>query len=108
MIQYDLNDLDVGDLVGDDEDDYDGDEYVGKDMGDDGDNDSDKDDDELVLQVSLSSAHLQDCLGALSRDVIGRERSNFLFYSQFYEHLLQQETQLLHQREQVAMRSIGL
>ncbi|XP_042565686.1 uncharacterized protein si:ch73-242m19.1 isoform X2 [Clupea harengus] len=51
-------------------------------------------------QVSLSSAHLQDCLGALSRDVIGRERSNFLFYSQFYEHLLQQETQLLHQREQ--------
>ncbi|XP_076156269.1 coiled-coil domain-containing protein 162-like [Alosa pseudoharengus] len=51
-------------------------------------------------QVSFSSAHLQQCLSALSRDVIGRERSNFLFYSQFYEHLLQQETQLLHQREQ--------
>ncbi|KAL2098870.1 hypothetical protein ACEWY4_005350 [Coilia grayii] len=51
-------------------------------------------------QVSFSSDHLQECLSSLLRDVIGRERSNFLFYSQFYEHLLQQETQLLHQREQ--------
>ncbi|XP_063079958.1 uncharacterized protein si:ch73-242m19.1 [Engraulis encrasicolus] len=51
-------------------------------------------------QVTFSSGHLQECLNFLLRDVIGRERSNFLFYSQFYEHLLQLETQLLHQREQ--------
>lgn len=59
----------------------------------------------LFPQVSFSSAHLQECFSTLSRDVIGRERSNFLFYSLFYEHLLQQETELLHQREQVNVSS---
>ncbi|KAK1793312.1 hypothetical protein P4O66_011709, partial [Electrophorus voltai] len=51
-------------------------------------------------QVAFSLAHLQECLAELGCAVMARERSTFLLYSQFYEHLLQQQGQLLHQREQ--------
>uniref|UniRef100_A0A671N482 Uncharacterized protein n=1 Tax=Sinocyclocheilus anshuiensis TaxID=1608454 RepID=A0A671N482_9TELE len=54
-----------------------------------------------VFQVTFSSAHLQECLTELTCAVMNRERSVFQRYSQFYEHILQQQEQLLYQREQV-------
>ncbi|KAL1257483.1 hypothetical protein QQF64_010727 [Cirrhinus molitorella] len=51
-------------------------------------------------QVTFSSAHLQKCLTELTCTVMTRERSVFQGYSQFYEHILQQQEQLLYQREQ--------
>ncbi|XP_017555415.2 uncharacterized protein si:ch73-242m19.1 isoform X3 [Pygocentrus nattereri] len=51
-------------------------------------------------QVCISTAHLQECVTELGCAVMARERSNFLLYSQFYEQLLQQQGQLLYQREQ--------
>uniref|UniRef100_A0A4W4DM44 Uncharacterized protein n=1 Tax=Electrophorus electricus TaxID=8005 RepID=A0A4W4DM44_ELEEL len=50
----------------------------------------------------------QECLAELGCAVMARERSTFLLYSQFYEHLLQQQGQLLHQREQVSSSPSGL
>uniref|UniRef100_A0A671N6U4 Uncharacterized protein n=1 Tax=Sinocyclocheilus anshuiensis TaxID=1608454 RepID=A0A671N6U4_9TELE len=55
----------------------------------------------VVFQVTFSSAHLQECLTELTCAVMNRERSVFQRYSQFYEHILQQQEQLLYQREQV-------
>uniref|UniRef100_A0A672NVI8 Uncharacterized protein n=1 Tax=Sinocyclocheilus grahami TaxID=75366 RepID=A0A672NVI8_SINGR len=54
-----------------------------------------------VKQVTFSSAHLQECLTELTCAVMNRERSVSQRYSQFYEHILQQQEQLLYQREQV-------
>ncbi|XP_067312201.1 uncharacterized protein si:ch73-242m19.1 [Pseudorasbora parva] len=51
-------------------------------------------------QVTFSSAHLQKCLTELACAVMNRERSVFQNYSQFYEHILQQQEQLLYHREQ--------
>ncbi|KAK7142769.1 hypothetical protein R3I94_012197 [Phoxinus phoxinus] len=51
-------------------------------------------------QVTFSSTHLQECLTELACAVMSRERSVFQSYSQFYEHILQQQEQLLYQREQ--------
>ncbi|XP_036448688.1 coiled-coil domain-containing protein 162 [Colossoma macropomum] len=51
-------------------------------------------------QVCVSTAHLQECVTELGCAVTARERSNFLLYSQFYEQLLQQQGELLYQREQ--------
>ncbi|XP_076834646.1 si:ch73-242m19.1 isoform X3 [Brachyhypopomus gauderio] len=51
-------------------------------------------------QVAFPLAHLQECVAELGCAVMARERSAFLLYSQFYEHLLEQQGQLLHQREQ--------
>ncbi|XP_051725343.1 uncharacterized protein si:ch73-242m19.1 isoform X1 [Ctenopharyngodon idella] len=55
---------------------------------------------EINRQVTFSSAHLQECLTELACAVMNRERSVFQSYSQFYEHILQQQEQLLYQREQ--------
>ncbi|XP_066543026.1 coiled-coil domain-containing protein 162-like isoform X2 [Hoplias malabaricus] len=54
---------------------------------------------ETEEQVLFSRAHLQECLTELGGAVMARERSNFLLYSDFYEQLLQQQGQLLYQRE---------
>ncbi|MBN3311102.1 CC162 protein, partial [Amia calva] len=51
-------------------------------------------------KVTFSKAHLHSCVTALACAVMQRERSNFDTYSMFYENILQQETQLLYQREQ--------
>ncbi|XP_052476177.1 uncharacterized protein si:ch73-242m19.1 [Carassius gibelio] len=51
-------------------------------------------------QVTFSGAHLQECLTELTCSIMNRERSVFQRYSQFYEHILQQQEQLLYQREQ--------
>ncbi|XP_051252376.1 uncharacterized protein si:ch73-242m19.1 isoform X2 [Dicentrarchus labrax] len=51
-------------------------------------------------QLRVSQDHLQQCLTHLGCSLMERERRSFLLYSQFYEQILQQETQLLHQREQ--------
>ncbi|KAI4884589.1 hypothetical protein NFI96_034543 [Prochilodus magdalenae] len=51
-------------------------------------------------QMWFSTAHLQECVAELGCAVMARERSSFLLYSQFYEQLLQQQGQLLYQREQ--------
>ncbi|XP_068195776.1 coiled-coil domain-containing protein 162-like [Antennarius striatus] len=51
-------------------------------------------------QLRFCRDHLQRCLVRLGCSVMERERRSFLLYSQFYEQILQQETQLLHQREQ--------
>ncbi|KAM7171725.1 coiled-coil domain-containing protein 162-like [Macrochelys suwanniensis] len=53
------------------------------------------------FQITFKKSHLQNCLTALGCDVMARERSNFETYSMFYENLLQQEHQLLYQKEQV-------
>lgn len=55
----------------------------------------------VVFQLSVSQDALQRCLAQLGCSLLERERRSFLFYSQFYEQILQQETQLLYQREQV-------
>uniref|UniRef100_A0A8C7CRC1 Uncharacterized protein n=1 Tax=Oncorhynchus kisutch TaxID=8019 RepID=A0A8C7CRC1_ONCKI len=55
---------------------------------------------QLMECLTFSAAHLQRCLSTLGRSVMERERSSFLLYSQFYEQILQQESQLLYRREQ--------
>uniref|UniRef100_A0A8C0HAC8 Coiled-coil domain-containing protein 162 n=1 Tax=Chelonoidis abingdonii TaxID=106734 RepID=A0A8C0HAC8_CHEAB len=56
---------------------------------------------ESDVEITFKKSHLQNCLTALGCDVMARERSNFETYSMFYENLLQQEHQLLYQKEQV-------
>ncbi|XP_074517834.1 coiled-coil domain-containing protein 162-like [Sebastes fasciatus] len=51
-------------------------------------------------QLTVSQDHLQQCLTHLGCSLTERERRSFLLYSQFYEQILQQQTQLLYQREQ--------
>uniref|UniRef100_A0A4W6F2I5 Coiled-coil domain-containing protein 162-like n=1 Tax=Lates calcarifer TaxID=8187 RepID=A0A4W6F2I5_LATCA len=51
-------------------------------------------------QLKVSQDHLQQCLTHLGSSLMERERRSFLLYSHFYERILQQETQLLYQREQ--------
>ncbi|KAJ8399407.1 hypothetical protein AAFF_G00411190 [Aldrovandia affinis] len=51
-------------------------------------------------RVIFSKVHLQASLTALACAVMGREKSCFQTYSRFYEHVLQQESQLLYHREQ--------
>ncbi|XP_033180902.1 uncharacterized protein LOC113127098 isoform X2 [Mastacembelus armatus] len=51
-------------------------------------------------QLRVSQDHLQQCLTHLGSSLMERERHRFLLYSQFYEQILQQETQLLYQKEQ--------
>ncbi|XP_075125631.1 coiled-coil domain-containing protein 162-like [Leptodactylus fuscus] len=51
-------------------------------------------------EVTFSQEHLQHCLTSLACDIMAREQSNFESYSMFYENLLQQEHQLLYQKEQ--------
>ncbi|XP_059209493.1 coiled-coil domain-containing protein 162-like [Centropristis striata] len=51
-------------------------------------------------QLRVSQDRLQQSLTHLGCSLMERERSSFLLYSQFYEQILQQETRLLHQREQ--------
>ncbi|KAM7376223.1 hypothetical protein PAMP_005966 [Pampus punctatissimus] len=58
------------------------------------------------LRISID--HLQQCLTHLGCSVMERERRSFLLYSQFYEQILQQQTQLLYQKEQVAVLYRGM
>ncbi|XP_074547863.1 uncharacterized protein LOC141806315 isoform X3 [Halichoeres trimaculatus] len=51
-------------------------------------------------KLCVSKDLLQQSLAQLSCSVIERERRSFLLHSQFYEQILQQETHLLHHREQ--------
>ncbi|XP_054470264.1 coiled-coil domain-containing protein 162-like [Anoplopoma fimbria] len=51
-------------------------------------------------ELRVSQHHLQQCLTHLGCSLTERERRSFLLYSQFYEQILQQETQLLYEREQ--------
>lgn len=55
----------------------------------------------FIFQLKVSQDHLQQCLTHLGSSLMERERRSFLLYSHFYERILQQETQLLYQREQV-------
>ncbi|XP_043398700.1 uncharacterized protein LOC102942958 isoform X1 [Chelonia mydas] len=55
---------------------------------------------ESDVEIMFKKSHLQSCLTALGCDIMARERSNFETYSMFYENLLQQEHQLLYQKEQ--------
>nr|XP_025040495.1 coiled-coil domain-containing protein 162-like [Pelodiscus sinensis] len=55
---------------------------------------------ESDVEITFKKSHLQKCLTALGCDIMARERSNFETYSMFYENLLQQEHQLLYQKEQ--------
>lgn len=55
----------------------------------------------LLFQLRVAQRRLQQCLSRLGCSVMERERRSFLLYSQFYEQILQQQTQLLCQREQV-------
>ncbi|XP_055361944.1 uncharacterized protein si:ch73-242m19.1 isoform X2 [Betta splendens] len=50
-------------------------------------------------ELRVSRDHLQQCLTRLGSAVMERERRGFLLYSQFYEQILQQETQLLREKE---------
>ncbi|KAM6968645.1 coiled-coil domain-containing protein 162 [Tautogolabrus adspersus] len=51
-------------------------------------------------QLRVSQDRLQQSLTQLSCSVMERERHSFLLHSQFYEQILQQETQLLYHTEQ--------
>ncbi|MGH0156902.1 UNVERIFIED_CONTAM: hypothetical protein FKN15_076171 [Acipenser sinensis] len=51
-------------------------------------------------KLTFTKDHLEACLTSLACDVMARERSNFETYSMFYENILQQEHQLLYQKEQ--------
>ncbi|XP_041105837.1 uncharacterized protein si:ch73-242m19.1 [Polyodon spathula] len=51
-------------------------------------------------KITFTKDHLEACLTSLACDVMARERSNFETYSMFYENILQQEHQLLFQKEQ--------
>uniref|UniRef100_A0A8C4WHW8 Coiled-coil domain-containing protein 162 n=1 Tax=Gopherus evgoodei TaxID=1825980 RepID=A0A8C4WHW8_9SAUR len=62
---------------------------------------------ESNVEITFKKSHLQNCLTALGCDVMARERSNFETYSMFYENLLQQEHQLLYQKEQVHIAELS-
>uniref|UniRef100_A0A8C0HAT9 Uncharacterized protein n=1 Tax=Chelonoidis abingdonii TaxID=106734 RepID=A0A8C0HAT9_CHEAB len=62
---------------------------------------------ESDVEITFKKSHLQNCLTALGCDVMARERSNFETYSMFYENLLQQEHQLLYQKEQVHIAELS-
>ncbi|KAM5163890.1 uncharacterized protein ACMZJ9_006474 [Mantella aurantiaca] len=51
-------------------------------------------------ELTFRKEHLEQCLTSLACNITVRERSNFEAYSMFYENLLQQEHQLLYQKEQ--------
>lgn len=51
-------------------------------------------------KVTFPQPHLNQCLTELGCSVMERERRSFQIYSQFYEQILQQTTQTLHQTEQ--------
>ncbi|XP_069830917.1 uncharacterized protein [Dendropsophus ebraccatus] len=51
-------------------------------------------------EVTFSQEHLNHCVTSLACDIMAREQTNFESYSMFYENLLQQEHQLLYQKEQ--------
>ncbi|XP_071997916.1 uncharacterized protein [Engystomops pustulosus] len=51
-------------------------------------------------EVTFNQEHLEHCLTSLACDIMAREQSNFESYSMFYETLLQQEHQMLYQKEQ--------
>ncbi|XP_047193536.1 uncharacterized protein si:ch73-242m19.1 isoform X3 [Scophthalmus maximus] len=51
-------------------------------------------------QLRISQDHLRQCCTHLGSSLMERERRGFLLYSHFYEQILQQETQLLYQKEQ--------
>ncbi|XP_062252534.1 coiled-coil domain-containing protein 162-like isoform X2 [Platichthys flesus] len=55
---------------------------------------------QLEGQLTLSQDHLRLCSTHLGSSLMERERRSFLLYSHFYEQILQQQTQLLHQKEQ--------
>ncbi|XP_054846477.1 coiled-coil domain-containing protein 162-like [Eublepharis macularius] len=55
---------------------------------------------ETDAEIIIGKDHLQRCLTALGCDIMARERSNFETYSMFYENILQQQQQLLYQKEQ--------
>ncbi|XP_053138734.1 coiled-coil domain-containing protein 162-like [Hemicordylus capensis] len=55
---------------------------------------------EINAEMAFRKDHLQKCLTALGCDIMARERSNFETYSMFYENILQQQHQLLYQKEQ--------
>ncbi|XP_069462643.1 coiled-coil domain-containing protein 162-like [Ambystoma mexicanum] len=57
-------------------------------------------------EFTFSKEHLEGCLTSLGCDLMERERSNFETYSMFYENVLQQEHQLLYQKEQ-EIQAIG-
>ncbi|XP_075058991.1 uncharacterized protein LOC142144265 [Mixophyes fleayi] len=58
-------------------------------------------------EVTFRKEHLKHCLTSLACDIMAREQSNFESYSTFYENLLQQEHQLLYQKEQELLAVIG-
>ncbi|XP_063773167.1 uncharacterized protein LOC134909816 isoform X2 [Pseudophryne corroboree] len=60
-----------------------------------------------AAEVTFSKEHLEHCLTSLACDIMAREQSNFESYSTFYENLLQQEHQLLYQKEQELLAIIG-
>ncbi|XP_029349013.1 coiled-coil domain-containing protein 162-like [Echeneis naucrates] len=51
-------------------------------------------------QLRISPDRLRQCAAQLGSSLMEQERRNFLFYSHFYEQLLQQQIQLLYQKEQ--------
>uniref|UniRef100_UPI00254179EA coiled-coil domain-containing protein 162-like n=1 Tax=Euleptes europaea TaxID=460621 RepID=UPI00254179EA len=55
---------------------------------------------ETDAEITIGKDHLRRCLTALGCDIMARERSNFETYSMFYENILQQQQQLLYQKEQ--------
>uniref|UniRef100_A0A3B4TWC7 Coiled-coil domain containing 162 n=1 Tax=Seriola dumerili TaxID=41447 RepID=A0A3B4TWC7_SERDU len=57
-------------------------------------------------EMRLSPDLLQRCVTLLGSSLMERERRCFLLYSHFYEQILQQQTQLLYQREQVRVETI--
>ncbi|XP_018419238.1 PREDICTED: coiled-coil domain-containing protein 162-like [Nanorana parkeri] len=58
-------------------------------------------------EVSFRKEHVEHCLTSLASNIMARERSNFEAYSMFYENLLQQEHQLLYQKEQEMLAVTG-
>ncbi|XP_077158407.1 uncharacterized protein LOC143819972 isoform X3 [Paroedura picta] len=55
---------------------------------------------ETDAEITFGKDHIQRCLTALGCDIMARERSSFETYSMFYENILQQQQQLLYQKEQ--------
>ncbi|XP_068087375.1 coiled-coil domain-containing protein 162-like isoform X2 [Hyperolius riggenbachi] len=60
-----------------------------------------------AAEVSFKKEHLEHCLTSLACDITAREQSDYLSYSMFYENLLQQEHQLLYQKEQELLAVTG-
>lgn len=58
-------------------------------------------------EVIFRKEHLEQCLTSLACNIMARERSNYEAYSMFYENLLQQEHQLLYQKEQEMLAVTG-